>query len=191
MARVPALRNLRTTRPGSGSDSVLPNSPKPFAQSRSLTWLLRSSSRQGFVRRRGSARSWQARGRTRATQRASDARRTAGRSIAPRVTPAKSLEGRCVSMPRTRSQLGPPAVRSRDGWLAICEQRQRERSGERAEATFGPFTATTTPAGKLSIEAPALRLSILDVSQHPFEYLNNIAQRHPEFLDALRWAGWI
>lgn len=85
----------------------------------------------------------------------------------------------------------PPALRSREGWLALCDQRKRERGGERASATFGPFTATTTPTGKLSVAAPALNLSIPDLSKHEFEYLNNIVLRHPEFLDLLRWAGWV
>jgi len=36
-----------------------------------------------------------------------------------------------------------------------------------------------------------MNLSIPDLSKHPFEYLNNIVTRHPEFLDALKWAGWV
>ena len=92
---------------------------------------------------------------------------------------------------RNRVASWPPALRSREGWLALCEQRKRERGGERALASFGPFTATTTPTGKLSVEAPALNLSIPDLSKHEFEYLNNIVRRHPEFLDLLRWAGWV
>lgn len=85
----------------------------------------------------------------------------------------------------------PPALRSRAGWLALCEQRKRERNGERDAATFGPFTATTTPTGKLSISAPALGLSIPDLSLHSFDFINNVIQRHPEFLGVLRWAGWV
>jgi hypothetical protein len=84
----------------------------------------------------------------------------------------------------------PPALRSRAGWLALCEERQRERKGERESRTFGPFTASTTPTGTLSISAPALGLSIPDLSLHPFDFINNVIQRHPEFLDVLRWAGW-
>jgi hypothetical protein len=85
----------------------------------------------------------------------------------------------------------PVALRSRAGWLALCEQQQRERQGERETRTFGRFTATTTPTGTLSVSAPALGLSIPDLSRHPFDFINNIATRHPEFLDVLRWAGWI
>ena len=86
--------------------------------------------------------------------------------------------------------LWPPALRSRAGWLALCEQRQRERRGESLSCTFGVFTASTTPTGKLSIEAPALKLSIPDLSLHHFDFINNIVQRHPEFLDVLKFAGW-
>jgi hypothetical protein len=85
----------------------------------------------------------------------------------------------------------PPALRSRAGWLAICEERKRERGGEHSKATFGPFTAISTPTGRLSIEAPSLNLAIPDLSRHEFEYLNNIVRRHPEFLELLRWARWI
>lgn len=84
----------------------------------------------------------------------------------------------------------PPALRSRAGWLALCEQRRRERRGERQSCIVGPFTATTTPTGTLSISAPALGLSISDLSLHSFDFINNVIQRHPEFLDVLRWAGW-
>ena len=84
----------------------------------------------------------------------------------------------------------PPALRSRAGWLALCDERRRERSGERESCTFGPFTGTTTPTGKLSIDAPALGLRIPDLSRHPFDFIHNIVQRHPDLLEVLRWAGW-
>jgi hypothetical protein len=84
----------------------------------------------------------------------------------------------------------PPAFRSRAGWLALCGERRRERQGERETRTFGPFTATTTPTGTLSISAPVLGLSIPDLSLHSFDFINNIATRHPKLLDVLRWAGW-
>jgi hypothetical protein len=72
----------------------------------------------------------------------------------------------------------------------LCKQRKRERNGERESRTFGPFTATTTPTGTLSISAPALGLSIADLSLYSFDFINNVIQRHPEFLEVLRWAGW-
>jgi hypothetical protein len=84
----------------------------------------------------------------------------------------------------------PPALRSRAGWLALCDSRKRERSGERDSCTFGLFTATTTPTGTLSIEAPTLGLHIPDLSRHPFDFIHNIVQRHPDLLEVLRWAGW-
>jgi hypothetical protein len=84
----------------------------------------------------------------------------------------------------------PPALRSRAGWLALCEQRQRERNGERDSRTFGHFTATTTPTGKLSISAPAVGISVPDLGALPFDSINNLVRLYPEVLDALRWAGW-
>lgn len=84
----------------------------------------------------------------------------------------------------------PPALRSRAGWLALCDERRRERSGESESCTFGPFEATTTPTGTLSISAPTLGLRIPDLSRYPFDFINNVVQRHPEFLDVLRWANW-
>jgi hypothetical protein len=84
----------------------------------------------------------------------------------------------------------PPALRSRAGWLALADERQRERKGERNVGTFGQFTATTTPTGKLSISAPALGINLPDLGAMPFDFINNLATRHPEVLDALRWAGW-
>ena len=84
----------------------------------------------------------------------------------------------------------PPALRSRAGWLALCNERQRERQGERDASTFGAFTATTTPTGKLSISAPTLGLSIPDMSALSFDHINRLVRLHPEFLELLEWAGW-
>lgn len=85
----------------------------------------------------------------------------------------------------------PPALRSRAGWLALCEERRRERNGEREACTFGAFTASTTPTGKLSLEASGLGIRIPDLSSHSFDQINNLASRYPEVLDALRWASWL
>jgi hypothetical protein len=84
----------------------------------------------------------------------------------------------------------PPALRSRAGWLALRDGHKRERGGERDACTFGAFTATTTPTGKLSLSAPALGLSIADLSALPFDHINRLARLHPEVLQALAWAGW-
>ena len=84
----------------------------------------------------------------------------------------------------------PGSAHARALYPPRCKQ-TRTQTRQLATATFGPFTATTTPTGKLSIEAPSMNLSIPDLSKHPFEYLNNIVTRHPEFLDALKWAGWV
>jgi hypothetical protein len=84
----------------------------------------------------------------------------------------------------------PPAMRSRAGWLAMCDERKRESQGERDSAAFGPITAITTPTGKLSISAPTLGLSIADMSALSFERINRLARLHPEVLQALAWAGW-
>ncbi|TAM34136.1 MAG: hypothetical protein EPN61_17555 [Burkholderiaceae bacterium] len=85
----------------------------------------------------------------------------------------------------------PAALRSRDGWLALCEQRKRERSGQRDTCTFGPFTASSTPTGKLSIQAPALGVSVPDASTLSFDQLNKLVRLYPEFLELLEWAGWV
>jgi len=85
----------------------------------------------------------------------------------------------------------PPALRSRAGWLAVCDERRRERSGECDSRTFGPFTATTTPTGKLSISAPALGISVPDMGALPFDHINHLCRLYPEVLDVLRFAGWL
>lgn len=84
----------------------------------------------------------------------------------------------------------PPSLRSRAGWLALCDERKRERQGERHSCTFGPFTATTTPTGKLSLSAPSLGISVADMGALPFDSINRMALLYPQVLDALRWASW-
>jgi len=83
-----------------------------------------------------------------------------------------------------------PSLRSRAGWLALCDERRREREGERHSRAFGPFTATTTPTGRLSLSAPSLGINVPDMGTLPFDSINNLVRLHPEVLDALRWAGW-
>ena len=75
-------------------------------------------------------------------------------------------------------------------WLALCDELRRERNGERDGGTFGAFTASTTPTGKLSISAPTLGLSIPDMSALSFEHINRLVRLYPELREALAWAGW-
>lgn len=84
----------------------------------------------------------------------------------------------------------PPALRSRAGWLAVQDERKRERLGERSSATFGAFTATTTPTGRMSLHAPALGIAILDMAALDFQHIHRLTRLHPEVLQALAWAGW-
>lgn len=84
----------------------------------------------------------------------------------------------------------PPALRSRAGWLALRDERRRERAGETDGATFGAFTASTTPTGRLSLHAPALGIAIPDMAALSFDQINHLSRLHPEVLHALAWAGW-
>jgi hypothetical protein len=84
----------------------------------------------------------------------------------------------------------PQAQRSRDGWLAVKDAERRDRAGEHQAETFGPFTATSYPTGRLRVEAPDISWRADDLRTLDFSNINNLATRHPELLDLLRWAGW-
>ncbi|PZQ76951.1 MAG: hypothetical protein DI563_05470 [Variovorax paradoxus] len=84
----------------------------------------------------------------------------------------------------------PAALRSRAGWLAVREERRRERAGDVDGATFGLFTATTTPTGRLSLHAPAHGIAIPDMAALSFDHIHHLSRLYPEVLQALVWAGW-
>lgn len=85
---------------------------------------------------------------------------------------------------------GPTAQRTRESYLDRFERQRRERAGEHQEYVSGAFTASQYPTGRLSLVSPQHNINQSDIASLDASRVYDLAERYPDVLEILRWAGW-
>lgn len=92
---------------------------------------------------------------------------------------------------RIKAGIAPVVTHNRDSHLDLLAQRREERRGEGGVTrSFGGISATCWPTGRLEVHFPN-GTSTPDLSKAmDAKAIWQAAQRTPDLLEALRWAGW-
>jgi hypothetical protein len=90
--------------------------------------------------------------------------------------------GRCVSL--------GTAKRSRDGWLALADEKRRERAGEFIEHVAGEWLAREHPGGRLAVRCAAASIDSQDFRNVPGQRVFDLCHRYADLLALLRMVGW-
>jgi hypothetical protein len=90
-----------------------------------------------------------------------------------------------------RSGIAPPAKQTRDGYLDRMERTKRERGGECETFTYGAFTATRDPTGRLAVHSDIHSIHQPDLARLEGRQVYALCERFPDLVEVLRWAGWI
>ena len=92
---------------------------------------------------------------------------------------------------RIKAGMAPVVAHNRDSHLDLMERQRAEHLGQGGVTrTFGGITATHWPTGRLEVHFPNGTSTPDLLKAMDAKAIWQAAQRTPDLLEALRWAGW-